>query len=459
MENVKLFAHQARGLELAKKQNMALFWSCGSGKTILALSIIDHFKSSDPGLAVVVCPKSIMYNAWQADAAKFFPELKVVVAWDKNPKVRLRLIQSKADVLVMNYETLKNNWPDVRNRQPKVLIIDESSKMKSARSQITAAVLAMAGQLTRGSKNRFPPLTEPVPHRYVLSGTPAPNHYGEYWAQVKFVSGRGKCFHDNYYVFRSKYFWSVPIGNNCRIFKFRANLQNELLERIKPYSDIVKLEDCVDLPEQLHVIRNVELTYPERRAYNDFKKDLVIRIGDNEIVGENVLVEIMKLRQMASGFVYLDGDDIRLGRSKLNELEQVLDEMGDEQVIIWCNFKYEIESIRDMLKDECVTLYSDTDDRESSVKDFKDGRAQYLVANPQSAGHGLTFVESRYSVYFSHTYSYEYYEQSLHRQRRIGQNRTQYCYYLVATDTIDEVIMKTLRNKGDMSKAALEALR
>ena len=106
-----------------------------------------------------------------------------------------------------------------------------------------------------------------------------------------------------------------------------------------PWCHVVKKADAVDLPAQIHEIREVELSAGEQMPYISMKQDLVIQFADTTVIAKSVLTEIMKLRQITSGFCYTYGETESLGKSKLNELKELLDEIGPKPVIVWVNFK------------------------------------------------------------------------------------------------------------------------
>jgi len=468
---MKPFKHQTEALERAKGANLALFHDCGTGKTYTALKIIEWFwlkqqnslvKNPEFGPALVVCPLSIIEAAWIEDCKKFTPHLNIVSLWDKASANRKKRLAEDhdiyvCDIYVCNYETFKSLYPEICTKGFKVMIVDESSKMKKTKSQITQAILSLAGIKFRRSKYKTDVV---IPHRYVLSGTPAPNDESEYWAQIKFITGPGdECLNGNYYAFRSKYFVTIPLGlTGQKMFKFRESMQQEFMDSIKPVTHIVSKDDVLDLPEQVHQVRKVYLSQPERQAYDTMKKDLVLRFEDEMVLSTTALTEVMKLRQLTSGFIYGEEGTHRTGKSKFNELMALLEEIGDHQVIIWCNFREEIQILLKELK-SVAALWSRTDDRESVIHAFQKGHTQYLVANPQSAAHGLTFTNCRYAIYFSLNYSYEMQKQSQDRIHRIGQKHNTTYYYLIADKTVDEMIYKTVLRKGNLSKTILGYLK
>jgi len=305
----------------------------------------------------------------------------------------------------------------------------------------------------------------------VLSGTPAPNDESEYWAQVKMIDGVGNLvFNDNFYAFRNRYFYAIPLGcTGIKKWLFKKDMYAEFKDKIAQVAQVVRKQDCLDLPEQIHEIREVTLSNDEQAAYNRLKKDLVLKFSDETILASTALTEIMKLRQLTSGFCYGTGGFSHvIGKSKLNELKTLLEEIGNHQVIIWCNFKYEIQLLLRELGNHTTALWSGTVDKDRTIKTFQEGYyyekdeqpfpVQYLIANPQSAAHGLSFTNCSYAIYFSMNYSYELQKQSEDRIHRIGQDNKCTYYYLVAKNTVDKTIYNTVRSKSDLSKQILDYL-
>ena len=456
-----LYKHQEIAIEIAKtKQSLCIFHDCGLGKTLTAIEIIKHFG----GKALAVCPLSIIDDAWIADCKEFAPELNVVSLHSNKPAERIKKLNEEHDVYIVNYEQFKLLFDEIKQKEFNIIIVDESSKMKNPRSQITRALLALSGIKCRGRDGKKYVADKPILHRYVMSGTPAPNDESEYWAQTKFVAGLGRVFHDNFYAFRNRYFYPIPLGSSgINKYVFKREMQDEFAKRIASISHVVSKAEALDLPDQVHEIRKVYLSKNERISYDRFKRDLVLKYQDATILGSTALVEIMKLRQLASGFFYSDTKQpIEIGKSKINELLELLDEIGKYPVIIWTQFRYESALISKTLKylgKTVVRLDGDTTHPALAIDFFKQGKSQYLIANPQTAQHGLTFTNCHYVVYFSLDYSLLKWEQSMNRVHRIGQTSKCTYYYLLADQTIDEPIYKILNKKADMSNEILVYLK
>src|SRR3990167_2414072 len=121
--------------------------------------------------------------------------------------------------------------------------------------------------------------------------------------------------------------------------------REKLMKQIEPICHWVRKEDALDLPEKIDEVREIQLSSDESRAYKEMRTELITEIRGSEIVAQVALAKIMKLRQITSGFAYtVDGAVSKIAErsSKLKELENVLEEIGQKQVIIWVQFKEEV---------------------------------------------------------------------------------------------------------------------
>ena len=80
---------------------------------------------------------------------------------------------------------------------------------------------------------------------------------------------------------------------------------------------------------------------------------------------------------------------------------------------------------------------------------------QYIIANPRTAGYGLTLTISSTVIYFSNSYDLEIRMQSEERVHRIGQTKKVTYIDLVTPKTVDEKIIKSLRKKINISSEVL----
>lgn len=407
-----------------------IFADTGTGKTVMGLEIANHFSKT-----IILCPLSVIETAWVDDCKRFYPEKKIVNCWSNSRDGRIDALNENADIYVMNYESYKILKNEIRAAGFDCMIVDESSCMKNMGSQITSMILEMISV---------------IPHRFVLSGCPTPNHNSEIFPQMKFVNN--EIFGNNYYGFLARYFHQ-DMANPHVWFQTDEDKERYNL-RLGEQSIFLKKEDCVDLPDKIFQVRRFDLSKEQRKYYDEMINDIQSHI--NEWSKFEFTAKLMKLREIVSGFVYPKGSKgtniVKMLSNKTAILSEVLNEIGDKQVIIWCQFQYEIESLAEQFGG--VGLTSKTKRRDDIIRDFRDGKIKYLFTHPQLLGKGLTFVNCTYNVYYSLSFSYEEFKQSQDRIHRIGQ--TNKCTYIIlqARDTIDEKIYDCLQRK----KSAVDEL-
>lgn len=400
-----------------------IFAETGTGKTLISLEIASHFKKT-----LVLCPLSVIETAWIDDCKKFYPQMKIINCWSNTSDGRFDLLDEEADIYVMNYESYKIVRNKIMKSNFDCMIVDESSCMKNMKSQITSMILEMINV---------------IPHRFVLSGCPCPNHNSEIFPQMKFVNN--EIFGNNFYGFLARHFHQDLA--NPHVWYQTAEDKERYNLRLTEQSVFLKKEDCVDLPEKVFQVRRFEMASEQRQHYNELLNDIKSHI--NEWSKFEFTAKLMKLREITSGFVYTkDSNVITMDSNKPKALAEILEEIGNKQVIIWCQFQHEIKSLAEQFGGVALTSSSSkTKERYEIIRDFRDGKIQYLFTHPSLMGKGLTFVNCTYNVYYSLSFSYEEFKQSQDRIHRIGQ--TNKCTYIImqAKDTIDEKIYSCLQRK------------
>lgn len=418
-----LYKHQKEAVNKALNEDgYGLFLDTGCGKTLCGIEIAKHL-----GKTLVLCPLSIIETAWIDDCHKFYPELNIINCWSNSKQKRTETLKSNADIYVMNYESFKILKNEIRKKDFKCMIVDESSVMKNMKSQITTDILSCI---------------EFIPRRYVLSGCPTPNHNLEIFPQIKFCNP--DMFGNNYLGFQASYFHQNL--ENPHIWYQTQDDKDKFFRKLSEGSIFVNKEDCVDLPDKIFEIKEFDLDKEQRKYYNDILNDIKEHI--NEWSKFEFTAKLMKLREAVSGFVIQkDGSisDFKTNKDKI--LEHTLCEIGDKQVIVWCQFIHEIERLVE--KFGGVALTSKTKNRDDIIRGFKNGDIKLLFTHPKLLGKGATFTNCTYNVYYSLSFSYEEFKQSQDRIHRIGQ--TNKCTYIIlqGKNTIDQRIYNCLQRKGN----------
>ena len=462
-EHLTLMRHQQLGREIARYQDRyAFFYDTRTGKTPLSLSIMyDDIVANPTHKWLVVCPLILIENAWIPDAAEFIPEIKVVSCHAATPAKRLERINSEASIYVTNTESFVKYREHFDKLHLAGCIIDESSDMKSPKSKVSKELVDFAQTL-----ERF----------YLLSGTPAPNGEQEYYMQLRAVDYYG--IQQSYTQFKEHYFVNMSYNPQYEKLALRPDKKDELFSLIRKYALYVDKEDVLTTPGRTFHEVEFEMPAELKKHYNKLKNELYMEIGDGlRITAPSAAAKLNKLNQVTSGFI-IDTQAVKenkfynedktelyqLSGYRFAKLIDLLGQIGDEQVLIWANYKAEFRIIQQALGDSCRCVYGETTlaEKNEAIKLFKEGKVQYLIANPASADKGLTLTNAHISIYFSLNWSYELFKQSMERIYGDVMKQPKHCdyYVMIAKGTIDRVLYSdVLQGKGEASYAVLNHLK
>ena len=454
----KPFKHQRQSLiEGAKPYNFAYFMEMGTGKTKVAIDNAAYlFQEQKIDFAFVIAPNSV-YQNWKKEIDFHCPEKTNIYIWKVTKDKTFKLDPKKLTFILMNVEALSHasgkKWLEyklLKHGMRSMVILDESTSIKNLKASRTKAIIKL-GQLAR--------------YKRILTGSPITKSPLDLFSQCAFLDKK-LLGYENFTVFKSKYavMYSIERGGyNIQIPKYYVNLE-ELEFKLKSFSFRVRKKDCLDLPEKMYIQRHIELPDEQRIAYEKLKATAIILLQNDEVSYNNKLTELLKLQQVANGFVKTnDGNIVDFKtNAKLKELMSILEE-SEDKCIIWANYVHNIEMIKKKLgevygKDSVVSIYGkdSVDVRNKAVESFQsDDRCRFLVGNPTVGGYGLTLTAAKYVIYFSNSYNLEVRQQSEDRAHRYGQTSQVTYIDLIATDTIDEMVLHNLENKIELSAKTL----
>jgi SNF2 family DNA or RNA helicase len=272
-------------------------------------------------------------------------------------------------------------------------------------------------------------------------------------------------FH-SYYAFQNRYARTIERNLASHSFKQIVGYQriDELQEKLSKFAFRVRKDECFDLPEKTFVKREVELTDEQKKAYKQMTLMALATFDKGITSTVNALTQIMRLQQIVCGHVTLDsGEVIPLKSNRMNELMAAIEEC-DGKIIIWANFRHDIEAIKLALQKEygmnsVATYFGDTtaDERAEIVDRFQDPDSdlRFFVGQPRTGGYGLTLTTAHTMIYYSNGYDLEVRLQSEARIDRYGQQNKMTYIDLIAPDTVDEKIVEALRKKINIANEVL----
>ena len=462
----KPFVHQQAYLQrFWEYQVAALFADMGTGKSFMLINNVAmlYDKGKLNGF-LIVAPKGVYRNWYDTEIPKHLPDHVVyrMAIWSPSPRKAeqkamddLFTVTEDLKILVMNIEAFSTAKGTAYAKRfllvhNAMMAIDESTTIKtpnSARSKNTEKV-------GRGAR-----------YRRILTGSPVTKSPMDLYQQCAFLSDN--CLNvSSYYVFQARYAVTVERQLNTHSFKQVVGYRrlDELKEKIDRFAYRVKKEECLDLPDKLYVKRQVDLTPEQLRYYNQMKAFAMAQIEGGLVSTVNALTQLMRLHQIVCGHVKLDdGTVIELPNKRIDELMAIVEET-DGKLIIWANYRHDIEAIKMALAKEygmnTVGMYygdTDMDERKRVLEEFQnpDSEMRFFVGNPSTGGYGLTLTAASTMVYYSNSFDLEKRLQSEDRAHRIGQTKNVTYIDLIAVGTVDEKIVKALRAKIDIATQVL----
>lgn len=466
---LKPFDHQVKALEQGwNKHEFGFFMEMGTGKSKVLIDNIGILHLNY-GLefALIIAPKGV-YRNW---VAKEIPEHMSdevpyrVIRWVSSPnKTQQKELKSVADkfegltIFVINVEafsTVKGQnagkWLAQRFGGRGLIAIDESTTIKNHKAKRTKALLKIAAGFQ---------------FRRLLTGSPITKSPMDVYSQCEFLRP-GLLGFDSYYAFQGRYAVINRRTMGAHSFQQIVGFKNldELTERIDRYSFRVLKKDCLDLPDKIYTVRYVGLTDEQAKMYKSIQETAIVMLESGDLVtAPAVITQLLRLQQVMSGHLKTDdGDTIYFPSRRVDALKEILEEHAGK-VIIWSRFRYDIIQITKVLaetygEESVASYYGDTTDdaRNNIVKQFQspDSKLRFFVGNPATAGYGLTLTEADLVVYYANDFNLETRIQSEDRAHRIGQKNNVTYIDLITEGSIDEKIVKSLRDKIDIGAQVL----
>lgn len=426
-----------------------LLAAMGLGKTVSALTAASYRQLTMTKPILVVAPKRVAVSTWPDEVAKWdhLRDLHVVPIVG-SLKERIRSLNIDAPVYTTNYEQLpwliehfQDKWPFDH------IIADESTKLKSFRLRQGGARARALGWVAHTHVKWFQGMT----------GTFTPNGLIDTWGQMWFVD-RGERLGRTFSAFTQR--WFKPNPNGFGIQPLNHALE-EITDKLRDVCLTIDPADHFDLAQP--IVNDIYVTLPSaaRKQYADMEKKMFAEIEGQGVEAFNAASRTMKCLQMAGGTVYTSSDEWKvLHDAKLEALEEVIEEAAGMPVLVAYHFKSDLARIKKAFK-QAVELDHDPE----TLRRWNAGKIPLLLAHPASAGHGLNMQDGgNILCFFSHWWNMEERLQIIERigpvrQMQAGHNRPMYIYNILASDTIDELVMERHRSKKEVSDILNAALK
>ncbi len=457
------YQHQREVLQKCwNSKNYAWFMEMGTGKSKVCIdNAATLFENRLIDTLVITAPKGVYRNWAEQEIPTHLPdriEINIMVWKPSNSK---KIEKERQDFLepceelkifLINIEALSTKkgcqyLQKVLMRSCSMLAVDESTTIKQPTAKRTKNLIK---------------LSEFAMYKRILTGFPITKSPLDLWAQVRFLSKNllgdvGESFH------KFQYRYAVVVRRHLQSHSFQdvVGFKNikQLNSLLQHFSSRVLKEDCLDLPEKIYQVREVAMSTEQMRIYEEIRKYCVSHLDDQEFMTtRNVMTQLLRLQQILSGHFKSDsGEIINVADNRIEELMSVLQEVQGK-TIIWSRFRYDViriyeRLIKDYGKDSAVNYFGDTTDeqRSKAIEQFQNGDAQFFVGNPQTGGMGITLTSAQNVIYFANSFDLAVRTQSEDRAHRIGQKNNVTYIDFICKGTVDERIVKALKNKMDIA--------
>lgn len=426
---------------IIKNPACALLLDMGLGKTVITLTSIwlllfEYFEVSK---VLIIAPLRVAQDTWTRECEKWDHLKGVKISKILGSEAeRKKALKVKADIYVINRENIEwlcNNYYFDFD----MVVLDELSSFKSPASKRFKALRKVRPKIKR---------------IVGLTGTPAPNSLMDLWSEINLLD-MGQRLGRFIGGYRNEYF--LPDKRNQQVifsYKLKEGAEERIYNKISDICVSMKACDYLNMPDKIQNVIEVGMSDKEKNLYSKLEKEMLIPFEDGDIDAINAAALSNKLLQMANGAVYDEKKAVKeIHNRKLEALEDLIEGANGKPVLIFYSYKHDKERIAKRFKVQEILTSDD-------IEKWNEGDIPIAIAHPASAGHGLNLQSGGSTIiWFGLTWSLELYQQANGRLWRQGQKDTVVIHHIVTKETIDEQVMKSLKEKRAGQDSLINAVK
>ncbi len=403
----------------------------GLGKTPTVLAHLA--RTASRGTSLVIAPAAVVGN-WAAEAARFAPDLRVLVHHGaaRASDSQLEKEIAEADLIVTTYATAVRDVEALAGVEWATIVLDEAQAIKNPASD------------TAQQLRRIPART-----RLALTGTPIENGVGDLWAILDFT---------NPGLVGPRATFAAQMAGDGET-ALRALNGVLLFRRTKSEPEV-----AAELPDKIDELDHCTMTAEQIGLYQAVLDELVAKAAD-PVEGASkgaILAAITALKQICNHpAAYNDDGQPLTGRSgKLTRLEEIVDLVfaAGERVLIFTHFATWGRRLAAHLTEftgQPVACYDGDltrSARDRMVSEFQAGQGpKAMVLSLKAGGTGLNLTAANHVVLYDRWWNPAVEDQARDRAWRIGQTRTVISHRLICPGTIDERVEEVVQGKRNIA--------
>lgn len=396
----------------------------GAGKTPQAIGLYDALGCKT---ALIICPASLREN-WKREFQRWSKgSVKAQVLTSSSDQ-----IDPEANVLVTSFSLACRTHEKLSERSYDVMIVDESHYLKNASSQAARVVLVLLW-----SKCHF---------RLLMTGTPLPNGRA-----VEAYTSFSRCSQQHFGS------WDAFKKTYCIEERTRWGVT---------YPGSKNLSQLKELSKAFMVRRSKEQVLGELPGL--VRQNVPIRLPEMDVLNAEDGIDVDAIMHAVENDLPLEGDHITTVRRKLamlkaphilQAIEEILEEV--EAVVVFLHHRDLMTHLTTGLSEKNISYVAVSgltlpEDRVKSVDIFQKGDARVFLASLKAANTGLTLTRASTLIMAEYDWVPSTNEQAEGRIYRVSQNEICRVRYLVASDSLDEKILKVVQRKQRQIEKAVE---
>ena len=316
-------------------------------------------------------------------------------------------------VIVINYDLIFRR-PELTQIHFDTLMLDESSLIQNESSKRSKFILR---RLT-------------FDNVILLSGTPTNGKYENLWSQIQLLGWN--ISKDLFWQQYIEYEWHDENGFPMKVVTGYKNVER-LKRKLRQHgAQFLKTEEVLNLPDQIEQIIHISTN----KEYRKFKKDSIVEIDDELLVGDTILTQMLYERQLCGQY----------NKAKLSAFEDLIESTND-RLIVFYNFNRELNVLSQIAKEHERPI-SIVNGAQKALDNYESCDNSITFVQYQAGAMGLNLQKANKIIYFTLPLgkgSCGLWEQSKKRIHRIGQTQPCFYYYLLCKNSIEERNLSMLK--------------
>jgi SNF2 family DNA or RNA helicase len=443
-DKITLYDYQKEGVRWILKRGRGFLWDePGLGKTIQA--IVAARKLGGPVL--VVCPNSLK-GWWRSEIRKLFPNDSVITAGvggrfpDMQPLRDLAQTDKFPWWTIVHYTGLRINTDEFNQILWKTVVCDECHYIKNRKAKRTKAVK----QVTPIHANRIG-----------LTATPFSTNPADMWSQLRWMEPHVQALRSYWRFYDAFVDYELVQRGHGKYRQVKGGKNLKQLAKVMSGFGIRRTKKVVapQLPPIIDTHMPLDLEGKQRDTYNKLKKKTAVEFefpeGDDDsstkLVIPNALARMTRLEQWLSHpWTYVSGTK----GVKLQWLTEWAEGFNYPAVVA-TRFKAAAKRIaKEIDARHAITGDISVEAREAIMKDWKDGKHQFLVGTIDTIGTGLNLERAHALVCYGQVYSTISMEQVRQRVHRITTDHPVQVIYLACEGTTNDIVLNSFINNWRM---------